>query len=66
MFDGKMLRADTGTPIRRIARAKSPLADAEPEPLTFANLATKSLTRAGLTFASKIVTPPRARLRAAA
>src|SRR5512132_1551254 len=45
MFDGKMLRAATGTPIRRIERAKRPLADAEPEPLTFANLTTKSLMR---------------------
>ena len=31
--------------MRRIARAKRPFADAEPEPLTFANLTTKSLTR---------------------
>ena len=46
MFDGKMLRAATGTPIRRIAFANRPFADAEPEPLTFANLTTKSLTRA--------------------
>src|SRR5690348_9916031 len=53
MLDGKMLRAATGTPMRRIARAKSPLADADPEPLTFANLTTKSLTRvSGLTRAS--------------
>src|SRR5438046_7619335 len=43
MFDGKMLRAATGTPMRRIARANSPFADAEPEPLTLANLTTKSL-----------------------
>jgi hypothetical protein len=47
MFDGKMLRAATGTPIRRIALAKRPLADAEPEPLTLANLTTKSLMRVG-------------------
>src|SRR5947207_9699905 len=46
MFDGKILRAATGTPIRRIARANKPFADADPEPLTFANLTTKSLTRA--------------------
>ena len=45
MFDGKMLRAATGTPIRRIAFAKRPFADAEPEPFTLANLTTKSLTR---------------------
>src|SRR5213082_648474 len=46
MFDGKMLRAATGTPMRRIARANKPFADADPEPLTFANLTTKSLMRA--------------------
>src|SRR5215207_5679112 len=45
MFDGKMLRAATGTPMRRIARANNPFADAEPEPLTLANLTTKSLMR---------------------
>src|SRR5579884_4077302 len=44
MFDGKMLREMAGTPMRRIALAKSPLALAEPEPLTLANLTTKSLT----------------------
>src|SRR5688572_5643398 len=44
MFDGKMLRGLTGTPMRRIALAKSALAEAEPEPFTFANLMTKSLT----------------------
>src|SRR6185437_13474995 len=43
MFDGKMLRVATGTPMRRTERAKSSLADAEPEPLTLANLTTKSL-----------------------
>ena len=43
MFDGKMLRGLTGTPMRRIARANSSFADAEPEPLTLANLTTKSL-----------------------
>src|SRR5258706_9341177 len=43
MFDGKMLRGATGTPMRRIERAKSSFADAEPEPLTLANLMTKSL-----------------------
>src|SRR5215510_5849165 len=44
MFDGKMLRVATGTPMRRIARANSSFADAEPEPLTLANFTTKSLT----------------------
>src|SRR6185369_1797997 len=42
MFDGKMLRGLTGTPMRRIALAKRVLAEAEPEPFTFANLMTKS------------------------
>src|ERR1043166_7228240 len=46
MFDGKMLRGLTGTPMRRIERANSSLAEAEPEPLTLANLTTKSLTAA--------------------
>src|SRR5690606_14256993 len=44
MFEGKMLRGLTGTPMRRMARAKSSLADADPDPLTLANLTTKSLT----------------------
>src|SRR3546814_958396 len=43
MLDGKMLRGLTGTPMRRMALANSSLADAEPEPLTLANLTTKSL-----------------------
>ena len=34
----------TGTPIRRIERANSSLALAEPEPLTLANRTTKSFT----------------------
>src|SRR5690349_10376714 len=46
MLDGKILRAATGTPMRRIALANRPFADAEPEPLTLANLTTKSLMRA--------------------
>ena len=33
--------------MRRIALAKSPLAEADPEPLTLANLTTKSLMRIG-------------------
>ena len=45
MLDGKMLREATGTPIRRIDLANSRLALAEPEPLTLANLTTKSLMR---------------------
>src|SRR5512141_2573160 len=45
MFDGNMLRAATGTPMRSTALANSPFAAAEPEPLTFANLTTKSLMR---------------------
>src|SRR3982751_2684909 len=44
MLDGKMLRGLTGTPMRRIDLAKSVFADADPEPLTLANLMTKSLT----------------------
>src|SRR3546814_17335705 len=43
MLDGKMLRGLTGTPMRRMALANSSLADAEPEPLTLANLKTQSL-----------------------
>src|SRR6185503_7543619 len=43
MFDGKMLRGLTGTPMRRIDLAKSVLAEAEPDPFTFANFTTKSL-----------------------
>src|SRR5437868_4252611 len=42
MFEGKMLRGLTGTPIRRMDLAKRVLAEAEPEPLTLANLMTKS------------------------
>src|SRR5260221_3818520 len=42
MLDGKILRGLTGTPMRRMAFANNWLAEAEPEPLTFANLTTKS------------------------
>src|SRR3546814_5704470 len=42
MLDGTMLRGLTGTPMGRRAWANSSLADAEPEPLTVANLTTKS------------------------
>ena len=52
MFDGKMLRAPTGTPMRNTTLAKSPFALAEPEPFTLANLTTKSLVAAiGLAIA---------------
>src|SRR6266446_6378534 len=44
IFDGKMLRELAGIPIRKIDLAKSALALAEPDPLTLANLTTKSLT----------------------
>src|SRR2546430_16671601 len=44
MFDGKMLRELAGMPIRRIDLANSELALADPDPLTLANLTTKSLT----------------------
>src|SRR5437899_7279745 len=44
MFDGKMLRELAGIPIRRIDLANSALALADPDPLTLANLTTKSLT----------------------
>src|SRR5512144_1975297 len=43
MFDGKILRGLTGTPMRRIERANNSFADAEPDPLTLANLTTKAL-----------------------
>ena len=43
MLLGKMLRGLTGTPMRMTALANSSLAEAEPEPLTLANLMTKSL-----------------------
>ncbi len=39
-----MLRAATGTPIRRTDLANMPLALADPEPFTLANLTTKSFT----------------------
>src|SRR5260221_11229386 len=48
MFEGKMLRGLTGTPMRRIALANSALAEAEPEPFTLANFTTKSLTASSL------------------
>src|SRR6516164_11727267 len=45
MLEGKMLRGLTGTPWRRIERANSSVALAEPEPLTLAKRTTKSFTR---------------------
>src|SRR5579859_2320666 len=57
MFDGKMLRGLTGTPMRRIAFANSSLAEAEPEPLTLANLTTKSLL-AAIGFMRRSPHPP--------
>ena len=42
MFDGKMLRGATGTPMRSTARANISFALAEPEPLTLAKRMTKS------------------------
>src|SRR5487761_2241648 len=44
MLLGKMLRGLTGTPMRSRLRANNSFAEAEPEPLTLANLTTKSLT----------------------
>src|SRR3954468_11920595 len=43
MFEGKMLRGETGIPMRRKLLAKSSFAEAEPEPFTLASLMTKSL-----------------------
>src|SRR5690242_16360566 len=43
MFDGKTFFPDTGIPIRKIDCINSPLALAEPEPLTVAILKAKSL-----------------------
>src|SRR5258706_10306909 len=43
MFEGKILRVATGTPMRRMERANNSFAEAEPEPFTLANLTTKSL-----------------------
>src|SRR5688572_6084809 len=60
MLDGKMLRGLIGTPMRRIARANSSLAEADPDPLTFANLTTKSFVAA---IAGGILSPRRRRRR---
>src|SRR6478672_9426604 len=57
MLDGKILRGATGMPMRRMALANSRFADAEPEPLTLANLTTKSLT-AWIGPAEGFIPPP--------
>src|SRR5687768_1552397 len=44
MLEGKMFFAETGIPILKIDFANMVLALAEPVPLTFANLTTKSFT----------------------
>src|SRR5690242_9265435 len=67
MFDGKMLRGLTGTPMRRMAFANSSFAEAEPEPLTFANLTTKSFVASiGVTVEGSSVTSRRLQLLLAA
>jgi hypothetical protein len=43
MFDGKMLRPETGIPMRNKALVNIPFALAEPDPLTLAKRITKSL-----------------------
>src|SRR5688572_25911734 len=62
MLDGKMLRGLTGTPMRRIALANSSLAEADPEPLTLANLTTKSLVDARGAWVGVMRIPPRSSL----
>src|SRR5690606_31536026 len=65
MLDGKMLRGPTGTPMRRMALANSSLADAEPEPLTLANLTTKALVDWSGAWAGVMsISPARADARA--
>src|SRR5689334_25212514 len=55
MLDGKMLRGLTGTPMRKIDFANSVLAEAEPEPLTLANLMTKLLVRCSVAGGMRIL-----------
>jgi hypothetical protein len=50
MLDGKIFLGATGTPILNIALAKRAFALAEPDPLTLANLITKSFTLMQLAF----------------
>src|SRR5690348_18117141 len=57
MFEGKMLRGETGTPMRITARANISLALAEPEPLTLANRMTKSFTRRSEEHTSELQSP---------
>ena len=45
MFEGNRFFPETGMPMRKIACMSSPLALAEPVPLTFASLNAKSFTR---------------------
>ena len=54
-----MLRGATGTPMRRIDFANSALALAEPEPLTLANLTTKSLTALVIALRHAAIPPAR-------
>ena len=58
MLDGKMLRGLTGTPMRMIAFANSVFAEADPDPFTFANLTTKSLTLSILLVTMAFLRPP--------
>ncbi len=44
MFDGKRFLPETGTPIRKMLRNRTLLADCEPDPLTVAICIEKSLT----------------------
>src|SRR5580765_1666569 len=61
MLLGKMLRGLTGTPMRSRLRANISFADAEPEPFTFANLTTKSLTASMRGLAAAMSEGPRGR-----
>jgi hypothetical protein len=45
MLEGNIFLGVAGIPIRKTALANSALALADPDPLTFANLTTKSFTR---------------------
>ena len=54
MFDGKIFRGLAETPIRSTARANNAFAEADPDPLTFANFMTKSLTATMFFIAGRI------------
>src|ERR1700679_2250736 len=58
MFEGKMLRGVAGMPMRSTDFANNVFALAEPDPLTLANLTTKSLTRSRRAKPSVVVTLP--------